>query len=110
MDQLTEYAQARRLWAFPNPLPPMNCGTPTGAKLTAILQIRFVPSTPMGGRMIVTEHGEGIRRLVFHQRRIWRWASFDPPFRNPGLGGSCIRKVLCSSCGEPLGSADDPVD
>ena len=60
--------------------------------------------------MIVTEHGEGIRRLVFHQRRIWRWASFDPPFRNPGLGGSCIRKVLCISCGEPLGSADDPVD
>jgi len=60
--------------------------------------------------MIVNEHGEGLRGLVFHQRRIWRWAAFDPPLRNPGLGGCCARKVLCVACGESLGSTDDPVD
>lgn len=60
--------------------------------------------------MIVNEHGEGLRRLVFHQRRIWRWAAFDPPMRNPGFGGCCTRKVVCVACGESLGTTDDPID
>jgi hypothetical protein len=60
--------------------------------------------------LIVNDRGEGVRTLVFHQRRIWRWVSFDPPLRHPGLGGRCSRKVLCGACGEAVGTTDDPVD
>jgi len=58
----------------------------------------------------VNENGEGVRTLVFHQRRIWRWAAFDPPLRHPGLGGCCMRKVMCVTCGQAVGAADDPID
>jgi len=60
--------------------------------------------------MIVNGRADRVRILGFHQRRIWRWAAFDPPMRHPGLGGCCSRKVLCVACGEALGAADDPVD
>ena len=58
-----------------------------------------------GGRPNVNRHGDGVRTLATHGRRIWRWAAFDPPLRNPGLGGSCTRKVLCVACGR--GPGDD---
>jgi hypothetical protein len=60
--------------------------------------------------MIVNQNGEGVRALEFHQRRFWRWAAFDPPMRHPGLGGCCKRKVLCNTCGQAVGTADDPID
>ncbi|MGH9018613.1 MAG: hypothetical protein ACRDY1_12760 [Acidimicrobiales bacterium] len=55
-------------------------------------------------------HAGAMQKLVFHQRRIWRWASFDPPLRHPGLGGCCSRKVLCAQCGTAVGTTNDPVD
>lgn len=58
----------------------------------------------------MNEHGERVRALAFHGRRIWRWAAFDPPLRNPGQSGCCTRHVLCLSCGGPLGTTNDPVD
>jgi hypothetical protein len=58
----------------------------------------------------VNDKGEAVRTLVFHQRRIWRWAAFDPPLRNPRFSGCCMRKVLCLACGEAVGATDDPID
>jgi len=58
----------------------------------------------------VNKHGEGARALAVHQRRIWRWAAFDPPLRSPRFGGCCTRKVLCLACGKAVGTIDDPID
>jgi hypothetical protein len=58
----------------------------------------------------VTEYGEGLRTLMSHGRRIWRWAAFDPPLRKPGHAGCCSRRVLCLTCGNPLGTTNDPID
>jgi hypothetical protein len=58
----------------------------------------------------VNPKSDGVRALTCHGRRIWRWASFDPPMRHPGLGGACTRKVSCLACGQPVGSSNDPID
>lgn len=58
----------------------------------------------------MAERGEGVRNLASHGRRVWRWAAFDPPLRNPAVGSGCSRKVLCVACGASLGTTTDPLD
>lgn len=45
-----------------------------------------------------------------HGHRLWRWAAFDPPLRNPHFRGCCARTVSCRACGEAIGTTDDPID
>jgi hypothetical protein len=60
--------------------------------------------------MTVNQPSDTMRILASHGRRIWRWAAFDPPLRNPGQSGCCTRQVLCRACGGAVGTTNDPID
>lgn len=55
----------------------------------------------------VPEHPE---RARFVHPRIFSWAQFDPPLRDPGARGCPERSVYCRTCGQVLGTTDDPLD
>lgn len=53
---------------------------------------------------------EQFERAKFVHPRIYRWAQFDPPLRDPAARGCPERTVYCRTCGEVLGMTDDPVE
>ncbi|HMK62406.1 MAG TPA: hypothetical protein VK386_02205 [Acidimicrobiales bacterium] len=42
--------------------------------------------------------------------RLWQWARFDPPLRDPQAGAGARREVSCRVCGAQFGHSEDPVD
>jgi hypothetical protein len=52
----------------------------------------------------------GRERAAGCHGRIWGWAAFDPPLRDPRSPLRATRQVWCRVCGTQLGEGDDPVD
>ncbi len=64
----------------------------------------------MGVFQVLEDDRGRFERVDLIHPRINKWAQFDPPLRDPGSRGCSERSVYCRTCGEVLGTTDDPLD